>query len=213
MRAGMPNVIMGLVLAATAAALATILGELPDRYAWIGIDFIIVLWVLVAGGLALAGYGIYQMFGPPPKPVQRARTDAQVIFRAMLALAGTDGKLHPDEVIMIQRCCSQFFQRNMSHTEIRKAFDHHTRANYAGFAFEGAEQTASAEARAWAYTAALMVAKADGLLSEAQHAKLDQLAALLGLDQAAQTEAAQEAAGLKSRISAAAGSPATTGMA
>src|SRR5262245_27335991 len=195
MRGGRPLIGIGLVWAIVAGALAFAVNIPAARYlvTIAGIDGRIAFAVIALGGLGVAAYGAWLRFGSGLTGQKRARNDAQVIYRSMLALAGVDGDLHPDELLMIQRCCQQFFQRNMSLSEIRKAFAHRRHINYAGFAFHGADQRASPEACVWAYTAAIMVAGADGSVSEAERAKLDRLAGLLGLDPPIQTKAAEEA--------------------
>lgn len=196
MRGGNSLIGIGTVLAMVASAFALVFPNLGFAVTFVGVDVTLAFSIVALAGFGIALYGAWLQFGPRPRGQKRAHTDALLIYRSMIALAGIDGELHPEELLMIQRCCRQFFQRDMSHTEIRKAFDHHGRVNYAGFAFDGADQRASPEACVWAYTAALMVAKADGVLSEAEDGKLDQLAALLGLDQDARTRAAEEAARL-----------------
>ncbi len=215
MHSGYAKLTAGLILAALAASLITIMSELPGTFTWGFVDLRIILGIAAAAGLALAVLGVWQKFGPPPKAQQVARANAALIYGAMLSLAGVDagdGELNIDEVRMIQRCCQQFFQRNMTTDEIRSAHARSISSRFANFGFGGAEATAAPEARAWAYTAALMVAKADGLLSDGEHARLDLLAARLGLDQAAQVNAAEEAARIKSGLAEAEGAPPTTGL-
>jgi hypothetical protein len=204
MRGGLPNLIAGSVLAAAGGAIITIMSDFAsesgETYAFAGIDYRLLLGVVIFAGLAIFGIGVFQRFRPPPANVKAARTDAQLIFRSMIALAGVNGDLHADELEMIQRCCQQFFRRNMSEDEIRKAFAVHQRANSTGFAFDGANETASPEARVFSFTAALMVARADGPVTETEQAKLEALATLLRLDEASQAKANEDAGRLFAKI-------------
>ena len=196
MHSGFAKLTAGLILAAVAASLITIMSELPGTFTWAFVDFRIILGIAAVAGLALAAYGVWQKFGPPPKPTQVARANAALIYGAMLSLAGadTDDKaLNIDEVQMIQRCCQQFFQRTMSGDEIRKDHARSMSSRFANFGFGGAEAIATAEARSWAYKAAMLVARADGEPSPVEQARLAQLAARIDLSGTALSEARQEA--------------------
>lgn len=206
MRGGLPNLIAGSVLAATGGALITIMSdfasEYGETYSWAGIDFRLLLGVAIAAGLALFGLGVFQRFGPAPTGVKAARNDAQVIFRAMIAMIGVDSEFQDDEVVMVQRCCKHFFKRDMHDIEIWKALQAHGSSSFAGFAFGGAEQTASPEARRCAYTAAMLVAMIDGPPSEAEQAKLAKLGAVLRLSEDDRARAGQEAAQVYPQVKA-----------
>ncbi|MFT3723681.1 MAG: hypothetical protein QM773_08860 [Hyphomonadaceae bacterium] len=196
MHSGYAKITAGLILAAVAASLVTIMSELPGTFTWAFVDFRIILGIVGLAGLALAALGVRQKFGPPPKATQVARANAALIYGAMLSLAGadTDDKtLNIEELQMIQRCCQQFFQRTMSGEEI---LSDHTRSMsrpFANFGFGGAEAIATSEARSWAFKAATLVARADGEPSPVEQARLAQLASRLGLSGTALSEAQQEA--------------------
>lgn len=207
MHSGFAKLTAGLILAAVAASIFNIMSEFPGTFTWAFVDFRIILAIAIAGGLALAAYGVWQKFGPPPKPQQVARANAALIYGAMLSLAGVDSgdkTLNIDEVQMIQRCCQQFFQRTMTGDEIRRAHARNMSSRFANFGFGGAEAAAGPEARVWAYKAASLVARADGDLSPTEQERLGQLASRLDLSETSVSQASQEAdqlyATLKSAI-------------
>jgi hypothetical protein len=206
MHSGFAKLTAGLILAAVAASLITIMSELPGTFGFAFVDFRIILGVIALAGLALAAYGVWQKFGPAPKATQVARANAALIYGAMLSLAGADSgdkELNIEEIQMIQRCCQQFFQRTMSGDEIRRAHARSMSSRFANFGFGGAEAIATRESRSWAYKAATLVARADGEMSPLELARLAQLASRLDLPDAALSEARSEAeqllATLKSR--------------
>lgn len=196
MHSGFAKLTAGLILAALAASLITIMSELPGAFTWAFVDLRIILGIAAVAGLALAALGVWQKFGPPPKATQVARANAALIYGAMLSLAGadTDDKaLNIDEIQMIQRCCQQFFQRTMSEDEIRRDHARSMSRRFANFGFGGAEAIATAEARSWAFKAATLVARADGETSDLEQARLAQLATRLDLSVAALSEAREQA--------------------
>jgi hypothetical protein len=206
MHSGFAKLTAGLILAAVAASIFTFLNELPIIVLLNFADARVLVALVILSGLALAGYGVWQQFGPPPKPIQVARANAALIYGAMISLAGVDNprtELNIDEVQMIQRCHQQFFQRNISAADIRKAHARSISSKFADFGFGGAEVKATPEARVWAYKAAMLVANADGDISPAENARLRQLAHLFDLSEPAVSQARQEADQLYAKLKSA----------
>lgn len=115
---GVRNSILGMVLAATGAAIITTV-DLSDSV------LVYAVWGLIAGGVVLLATGLYRAMGPgsagaEATEVYKSDTIARLVMQSTIITALADGPLDDQEIEMIATACESVVHEPLDRESIRR---------------------------------------------------------------------------------------------